>query len=575
MKAPFRLLAVVALTIAAATPVAAADTGWTIESFRSDIAIRSTGAFTIVETIDVDFGGLQKHGIFRTIPTRYRYDDRRDRTYALSVDSVTDRNGRPWMYQLTKGDAATEIKIGDAARTLTGKQSYRITYTVGGALNAFPDHAELFWNVTGDQWAVPMLASSASVTAPGGAIERVACFEGPAGSIAACRSTSATDRAEFSATRPLGPGEQLTVVTSLRGGAVAVGAPFLVDRPRGIADYFSTSPAASAAAVIALGAGIFGVWWLWWTRGRDRGRPRGAIVAEYEPPDTLRPAQLGVLVDETADPRDLIATIVDLAVRGYLTITEHPKAGLFGHPDWTLDSKKSGGDLLQYERTLFDGLFKDGPSVLLSSLKGTFAGTLSLAETQLYADAKGRGWFVADPARVRAAYAGLGCLVVIAGFGLVWVLGSTIGWGLVGLAIIPAGGLLVVMNKAMPARTETGSATLARTLGFKRYIDTAETDRAAFAEKEGLFTDYLPYAVMFGNVDKWLRAFAGLDIAKAAASFYVGPTSFNAAMFASSFGGFSSALATTVVSTPAGSGGSGFSGGSSGGGGGGGGGGSW
>ena len=575
MQAPFRLLAVVALTIAAATPVAAADTGWTIESFRSDIAIRSTGSLTIVETIDVDFGGLQKHGIFRTIPTRYRYDERRDRTYALSVDGVTDRTGRPWMYQLTKGDAATEIRIGDPARTLSGRQSYRISYTVTGALNAFPDHDELFWNVTGDQWEVPLRGASSSVTAPTGAIQGVACFEGPTGSTVACRSIRSADRSEFNATRPFAPGEQLTVVTELRSGAIAVGAPVLVDRPRGIADYFSTSPAASATAAVALVGGLLGVWWLWWTRGRDRGRTAGAIIAEYEPPEKLRPAQLGVLIDETADPRDLIATIVDLAVRGHLTITEHPKEGFFGHTDWTLDQKKSGDDLLQYERTLFDGLFKEGPSVLLSSLKGSFAGTLSLAETQLYADAKSRGWFVADPARVRAAYAGLGCLVVIAGLGLVWVLGSAAGWGLVGLAIIPAGALLIVMNKAMPARTEKGSAALARTNGFKRYMETAETDRAAFAEKEGLFTAYLPYAVMFGSVDKWLRAFAGLDIAKAASSFYVGPAAFNASMFASSFGGFSSALATTVVSTPAGSGGSGFSGGSAGGGGGGGGGGSW
>ena len=575
MQAPFRLLAVVALTIAAATPVAAADTGWTIESFRSDIAIRSTGSLTIVETIDVDFGALQKHGIFRAIPTRYRYDERRDRTYALAVNSVTDRSGRPWMYQLTKGDAATEIKIGDPARTVSGPQSYRITYAVDGALNAFPDHEELFWNVTGDRWEVPLRAASASVTGPAGAILRVSCFEGPAGSVAACQSTIATDRAEFTATRPFGPGDQLTVVAALRSGAVAVGTPLLVDRPRGIADYFSTSPAASVGSVVVLVGGIFGVWWLWWTRGRDRGRTGGAVVAEYEPPDRLRPAQLGVLIDETADPRDLIATIVDLAVRGYLTITEHPKEGFFGHTDWTLDRKRSSEDLLQYERTLFDGLFKDGPSVLLSSLKGSFAGTLSLAETHLYADAKDRGWFVADPARVRSAYAGLGCLVVIAGLGLTWVLGSTVGWGLVGLAIVPAGGLLIVMNKAMPARTEKGSATLAQTNGFKRYMETAETDRAAFAEKEGLFTAYLPYAVMFGSVDKWIRAFAGLDIAKAASSFYVGPAAFNTAMFASSFGGFSSALATTVVSTPAASGSSGFSGGSAGGGGGGGGGGSW
>lgn len=131
------------------------------------------------------------------------------------------------------------------------------------------------------------------------------------------------------------------------------------------------------------------------------------------------------------------------------------------------------------------------------------------------------------------------------------------------------------MNRAMPARTAAGAAVLERTLGFKRYMDTAETDRAAFAEKEGLFTAYLPYAVMFASVDRWLRAFAGLDVTKSVSSWYVGPGPFQAGLFASSFTSFSTSLSSTVASTPAGSGGSGFSGGFSGGGGGGGGGGSW
>jgi hypothetical protein len=283
-----------------------------------------------------------------------------------------------------------------------------------------------------------------------------------------------------------------------------------------------------------------------------------------------------VLIDETADPRDLVATIVDLAVRGYLTITETAKEGFFGHTDWTLDKKKPGDGLLAFESRLFEGLFASGDSVRLSSLKGTFAPTLKKAESDLYGDAKGRGWFVADPSKVRGAYAGLGCLTAVAGLCLVWVLGQWLGWGLVGVALVPVGIALLVMNHAMPARSAAGSATLARTLGFKRYMDTAETDRAKFAEKEGLFTAYLPYAVMFGSVDRWMRAFAGLNTEQAVSSFYVGSGPFNAAVFSSSFGSFSSTLASTVVSTPAGSGGSGFSGGgSSGGGGGGGGGGSW
>jgi hypothetical protein len=579
LRIGLRLAAIVALVallaLATAAPARAADTGWTIDAFRSDITIRSDGAIDVLESIDVDFRGLQKHGIYRYIPTRYRFDDTHDRVYQLNVLGVTDAAGRGVQYQVNSLDTSTQIKIGDPGRTISGKQGYRIRYRVAGALNAFADHDELYWNVNGADWEVGTTVPSAMVGAPAGALQRVACFQGHTGSTEPCGQATLGDRAQFGG-RALAPGEQLTIVVGLTKGAVTVDAPRLVARPRGFVDYFSTSPLALGIAVIVLVGGLWLVWWLWWTRGRDRGPARGAIVPEYEPPAKLRPAQLGVLIDETADPRDLVATIVDLAVRGYLTITEHAKQGFFGHTDWTLDKKKPGDDLLPYEKRLFEGLFAAGDSVLLSSLRGTFAPTLKGAESLLYDDAKQRGWFVADPSHVRTVYAGLGCLTAVVGIGLAWLLGQTFGWGFAGVALVPVGFALLVMNHAMPARTETGSALFAQTLGFKRYMDTAETDRAKFAEKEGLFTAYLPYAVMFASVDKWMRAFAGLDTAQAVSSFYVSSGPFNAALFSSSFDGFQSSLASTVVATPAGSGGSGFSGGgSSGGGGGGGGGGSW
>ena len=60
---------------------ARADEGWVITSFHSDIQIAANSALTITESINVDFGSLEKHGIFRTIPLRYRYDDTHDRYY--------------------------------------------------------------------------------------------------------------------------------------------------------------------------------------------------------------------------------------------------------------------------------------------------------------------------------------------------------------------------------------------------------------------------------------------------------------------------------------------------------------
>jgi len=181
VKGLLRLVAVIAMLVALAAPARAADTGWAIDQFRSDITIRPDGSLAILESIDVDFDGLQKHGIFRDIPTRYQYDDTHDRLYHLTVQSVTDAAGRSVTYQVTAGDV-TEIKIGDPGRTVSGKQSYRIRYTVAGALNAFADHDELYWNVNGDQWGIPTKAAVASVTAPPGAIQRATCFEGPTGS---------------------------------------------------------------------------------------------------------------------------------------------------------------------------------------------------------------------------------------------------------------------------------------------------------------------------------------------------------------------------------------------------------
>jgi uncharacterized membrane protein len=97
----------------------------------------------------------------------------------------------------------------------------------------------------------------------------------------------------------------------------------------------------------------------------------------------------------------------------------------------------------------------------------------------------------------------------------------------------------------------------------------------AFAERANIFTEYLPYAIVFKCVDRWARAFKDIDLQAATAGWYAGPAGFNAGSFSSSLRAFSSAVSTTLASTPGGSGGSGFSGGSSGGGGGGGGGGSW
>ena len=553
---------------------ALADEGWVIERFAADITIQKDGSLHVIEAIDANFGALQKHGIFRTIPVRYQWDDTHLRVYQLQLRSVTEASGAPVRYETSDQGASKVIKIGDPNRTVSGRQTYRITYDVSGAMNAFSDHDELFWNVNGGLWDVRTQAVTATVHAPA-APQQAACYQGAAGSDEACRFTIASTGVDFAATRPLAPRGQLTIVAALAKGVIAEPKPIIARDSDNVLAYFEPQPLWLALAIFALGAGLAFLYWRWYTVGRDP-RERETIVPEYEPPDKVRPAQLGVILDESADTKDVTATIVDLAVRGYLTITEEPQPWIFAKKDWTLHATgKAMTELLPYETIVYQGLFKDGADVKVSELRAHFVSSLRSAEGELYRDSADRKWFATRPDRVRQGYAGISVLMIIAGVGIAWLLGRTIGAGLVGIAVIVVGVAALAVARIMPARTAEGAELLRRSLGFRQYMEVAEKERQRFAERENIFSEYLPYAIVFGCVEKWARAFKDIDTSAQTSSWYVGSGPFNAGILSSSLQGFSSNLGSAISSTPGSSGGSGFSGGGAGGGGGGGGGGSW
>ena len=119
------------MAFALATP-ALADEGWVIQRFASDITIQNDASLRIVEAIDVDFGAQQKHGIFRNIAVRYRWDDTHLRVYRLEVRSVTDAAEKPIRFALSDAGADKVIKIGDPDRTVSGRHM-----TLGTGPHAF------------------------------------------------------------------------------------------------------------------------------------------------------------------------------------------------------------------------------------------------------------------------------------------------------------------------------------------------------------------------------------------------------------------------------------------------------
>jgi len=581
---------------------ASVETGWTVTSFATDLGVQPDGSLAVAEVIAVDFGAQNKHGIFRDIPVRYTYNDKYDRVIELSDLSVKDGGGNDVPYSTSMNGADQELKIGDASRTVTGTQTYVIHYTARGAYNAFSDHDELYWNATGNAWAVPVAHATATLRAPPGAVQRVLCFEGAQGATTPCVSNlrPAAGQATFATGAPLSPGEGLTVVAALATGTIPRPEPILARKPRSAAEMFEPSVPAVAISAFVLVAGLGGLGWLYWRAGRDRSYrsayylnhdpstpdevlPLGShqpLVVEFGPPNNLRPAQLGLILDESADTKDMTATIVDLAARGFLTITEVSGKGLLGKPDYELARAASPPDvsgLEPYERSIYAGLFDDhAGKVALSDLKGTFKQTLDDAERLLMGDAMKRRWFTHRPDWVRLFWRVLGVVVMAAGAGLAILLGQLTGAGLVGVALVVVGGAATLVAGSMPARTAVGHDVLYRTLGFRLYMTTAERYRQQFAEREKIFTALLPYAIVFGCVDRWAHAFQDIDVQAAVAGWYIGTLPFNALLFSSSLQGFASSVNTSIASVPAASGASGFSGGGFAGGGfGGGGGGSW
>jgi len=631
----------VALLAVAFFPLAAhAQEAFVIDDFTSDIQIHADSSLTVTETIAVTFSEA-RHGIFRDIKSE---------GLEIDVSGVTDENGNPRPYSMEQWGGGPRVRIGDANVTVTGPQTYKITYDVKGLMRFFDDHDEVYWNVTGNNWGTPIAKARVFFHIPESAKGKALkskCYTGSEGSTEE-QCHFATDKATalpfFETDAPLDSYSGLTVVLGLPVGSVerpaslavkstvAEAKAYLDGKKRCTTD--CTLPflkagsyqvkvgkfgySAPEARTVTLVAGqsaeetfeLQRIWWLdalkfllillaglvalepvitWWRKGRDaKGKNRGVIVPQYDPPDKLIPAEMGTLVDEKADLRDLSATIISLAVRGYLKIVVLPKAlGLiFKEDDYELvrlDKPKPGDpELNPFEQEYLSAIFGSATSKKVSELQNQFYTHLPSLKKELYLSLINKGYFTRSPETVRGIY-------LIKGIALFFPLPFLFGVLTLFPMFFPFAPALflnalltVIFASFMPSKTVKGTDAYEHILGFKEYLTIAEKDRLKWQENENLFYKFLPFAMTLGIADKWSKAFK--DTFAQPPDWYQGGVAgpFHPMAFTHSLNSFTNKAGSTFVSRPGGnssggwsSGGSGFSGGFSGGGGGGGGGGSW
>lgn len=317
---------------------------------------------------------------------------------------------------------------------------------------------------------------------------------------------------------------------------------------------------------------------------------RGSITVQYEPPEGLGPGEIGTIVDEKVDMRDITATLVDLAVRDYLRIVVEEKEGFFTSSEETafvrhvFDDDPRLDELLPHERKVFDGIFEHGRKVTTDDLNEEFYTELPGIQGALYGHLVDEGYFSESPNDVRTREIGIDLLWVVAvfgiGVGVAWLTGAIFPYAFIVPAIAAALTALCVFPfvRAMPRRTPAGVRMREWALGFEEFVDRVEADRLDRAEAVTAFERLLPYAMALGVAAKWAKQFEGIYEEGRGPTWYVAPhhVLFSTYALEQSVSKSMSSVATSMAAAPRSSGSSGVGGGGfSGGGFGGGGGGSW
>ena len=552
------------LTFSQLLPAAARS--FVLSRFDVELQVLSGGDLLVTETVSPRFEGAW-NGIERLIPVEYQTPQGFNYSLLLDRVTVTDEQGTPLTFESNRERHYRNVRIWIPGAT-DATRTFVLKYRVRNGLKFFSDHDELYWNVTGDEWDVPIEQASVRIILPPQTTGiRTQAFTGAYGA----RESAATVEivgagVEMTMTRALGFREGLTAVVGWDKGIVA--APTALDRTH----TFLVSNWALGIPLL-----VFIVMYrLWATRGRDpRLRP---ITVLYEPPDRLTPAEAGTLVDESPDTRDLTATVVDLAVRGYLRIVEEKAEHLFGlwsSTDYHFHRTKPAlewATLPACERLLLEALFKDSSTddVSLSSLENRFYKSLPPIQDAIFESLLRRKYYAQRPDRVKQGYLVGG---IVLGMLLTFALSALAARsGMAPMTFVWAGilsGLIVVgFGRIMPARTLQGSRALEGVLGFEEFLTRVEADRFDRVIKTPeLFEKFLPYAMALGVEKNWARAFE--SIVTNSPAWYQGAemARFNTSGFTNRMGDMAARTGTTMTSAPRSSGGSGFSrGGSSGGG---------
>ena len=546
-----------------------------INNFHSQIELNQDSSLTVKEKIEVRFL-IAQHGIYRVVPYIYK-NDKKTIIAKIEILGVKNEDGLNIPYTIDNYKQSKRIKIGDPNSTVFGIRNYVIEYKIKNVVLDYGKGPEVYWNVTGSEWESPIKKAGAIIKSPFGKIIKTECF--------GCKSEFDEKEAKFE-------GEKgLTIVIQIDKNNQII----MPGKSSLILGFILNNWGYLISIMPITIMFVF-----WYKKGRDKkyltdniyyqpedktekdvsllSRPHLPLV--YSPIDGLSPAEVGTIIDEKVDTKDIVAEIVELARLGYLKIKkiEGKKFLGLGNDDYELIKIESNRDNLnKFQKNLLRDLFDEEgiprDKVRISNLKNHFYKNLNDLKNDLYEILVEKK--IADKNFNKVKYNWFFILSILNPIVLYICFYLAKNTGNFGPVIITLLGIIpsMILAKNMPRKTAWGYSLHRQAVGLRYYLSKGKW-REEIAEKNLFLEEMLPLAISLGVVSKLAADMKdlGIEPPKYFQGMVIGS-------FARDLSSFNSATVSGLTMSPSGSsswsGGSGFSGGGGGGGFGGGGGGSW
>ncbi|MEV0802540.1 DUF2207 domain-containing protein [Kribbella sp. NPDC050281] len=481
-------------------------------NFDSQIRVERDGLLRVSETWKLS----NVTGTFtRFVVTRDHLPDDVDHVQEIQ-DLQVKSGGEDKQAELSTDGDVTSMAVAD----ISGNTELDFTYTVKGAVAQTLNGTEVrFAPLTG----INLTVQQANIVFSTPEVSHVSCFAGAIDSNTPCTlaQIGETSGPTFQQ-QSLPPGNTVRMTIGFPEGEIAANS--IVEYRKTLKRAFSTDTAQLITALAVLLLGLIGLLLLYRVRGRDQVDPRRVVPAslfslgndtriDFTPPSDLRPGEVGTLIDERIDPVDVTATIIDLAVRGHITIIELEHETEYARPDWELRrvANAPSEELQRYENVLIRAIFGDGDSVLVSELGRQVRENLSQVQDALYDGVVKRGWFNERPDRTRSLWATIGIATTVVGVIATVLLALFSTWGLLGLALTAIGVGLIVVGRYMPAKAPAAGRVLGQVAAIRGELLEMDVSELPTDQHAELCSRALPYAVVLGGSERWIDALVATD----------------------------------------------------------------